>query len=65
MTVYNYKLLIAQIFDPKKDICKDITSYEEQGWEFISGNSAMEIAEGDSVGLTFVALMRKPKQKSW
>ncbi len=61
MTVYNYKLLIAGIFDTDQDICRDITSHEEQGWEFVSGNSEAEIAGGDSLGSIFVALMRKPK----
>ena len=61
MTVYNYRLLVSSIFDRREDICSDITKLEEQGWEFVSGNSAMEVVEGNSVGLTFVALMRKPK----
>ena len=61
MTVYNYKLLLAQIFESGDDICQDIEKHEEQGWEFISGNSTMEIEDGHSAGITFVALMRKPK----
>ncbi len=61
MTVYNYKLLLAEIFDPQQDICREITSHEEQGWEFISGNGLVEIQEGYSTGTNFCALMRKPK----
>jgi hypothetical protein len=61
MTVYNYKLLVARIFEPKEDICRDITSHEEQGWEFVSGSSGLEIEDGTTSGITFFALMRKPK----
>ena len=58
MAVYNYKLLSTDI---TLDICADITSHEEQGWEFISFNSGIDIQEGYSSGFSHTALMRKPK----
>jgi len=64
MAVYNYKLLIGEPYpDPgaSNDICSEITSHEEQGWEFVSGSSVSVTDEGYYQGVNFVALMRKPK----
>jgi hypothetical protein len=60
MTVHNYKMLISPNSDPSQ-ICDDITSHEELGWELFSFNSDMGMQEGYSDEIIWNALMRKPK----